>query len=53
MMETRSKLDPEKEHTQMSQHVDERSNVAALPVNDFQAQFKALAGAPAEPIAEF
>jgi hypothetical protein len=53
MMETRSKLDPEKEHTQMSQHVDERNNVAAFPVSDFPAQFKAPEGAPAEPMAEF
>jgi hypothetical protein len=53
MVEIRSKLKPEKELTQMSQHVDERSNVAALPVSDFQAQLKALEGAPAERIAEF
>jgi hypothetical protein len=53
IMETRSNLKPEKEHTQMSQQVDERSNVAAFPVSDFPAQFKAPEGAPAEPMAEF
>jgi hypothetical protein len=53
MMERRSKLDPEKEHKQMSQHVDERSNVAAFPVSDCPAQFKASEGTPAEPMAEF
>jgi hypothetical protein len=37
----------------MSQHFDERSNVAALQESDFQTQFKPLEGAPAEPIAEF
>jgi hypothetical protein len=39
--------------TQMSQHVDERSNVAAFPASDFPAQFKAPEGAPTEPMAEF
>ena len=53
MMETRSKLKAEKEHTQMSQQVDERSNVAAFPMSDFPAQFKASEGAPTEPMAEF
>jgi hypothetical protein len=53
MMETHSKLKPEKERTQMSRQGDERSNVAAFPVSDFRAQFKASEGAPAEPMAEF
>jgi hypothetical protein len=52
-METRSKLKLWKEHTQMSQHLDERSNVAALQESDFEKQFTPLEGAPAEPIAEF